>query len=183
MSIRVIVVAALTGFFAFGSGCDNTHCEEGAVCLDGEETESLRGRECLMYCARLGTCGAAQADDFDQCTKDCEKSFQKAPQATARLCACAEWSACEDVVEGRCSSPSSGTGGAPNGTGGAPNGTGGGCTRGCTAGASGAGGSPTDAGVSGSSGDAARSCTRDCDCPLSDLCRGGYCIPAEAAAD
>ncbi len=197
MSIRVIIAATFAGVFATGAGCDNTHCEEGAVCLDGEETEELRADECLMYCARLSTCDAPQADDFERCVKHCQKRFREAPRETAELCACAEWSRCEDLVQGRCS-PHPGAGGSggqgAGGHGGQASGGTAGSTCGGTAGSGGAGaaggtsgsganaGTGPDAGVAGSAGTGSPpACTRDCDCPLPDFCRGGVCVPPEAA--
>ncbi|HEY6555678.1 MAG TPA: hypothetical protein VI072_00335 [Polyangiaceae bacterium] len=191
MSMRVILIAAFAGLFVAGSGCDNTHCEEGAVCLDGEEVSGVREDECLMYCARLSTCGAPQAEDFGRCAEQCEKRFKEAPQETAELCACAEWSRCSDLVEGRCS-PHPGAGGSSGqatggtgGTGGYAAGGTGGHAAGGGAGGAGSGGSAgalSDAGAAGSGGTSSEaSCTRDCDCPLPDFCRGGVCVPPEAA--
>lgn len=198
MSIRVIVAASFAGLFASGAGCDNTHCEEGAVCLDGEETESRRADECLMYCARLSTCEAPQAEDFERCVNRCEKRFHEAPRETAELCACAEWSRCEDLAEGRCSPHPGASGSGGQGAGGS-SGQGAGGSAGHTAGghggsscggaggAGGAGGTggsagaPLDGGVAGSAGGSPPSCARDCDCPLPNFCRGGVCVPPEAA--
>jgi hypothetical protein len=184
MSIRVVFASVFAAFLALGPGCDNEICEEGSVCLDGEEVERFGARECLMYCARLSTCGAPQAEDFDGCVEDCEHRFKDAPRETAELCACSEWSACDDLVEGRCSRHP-GAGGRDGSGGSSTAGTagqgGGAGSGGSSCGGAGGSSTPSDAGVAGTGGSSPLTCNRDCDCPLPDLCRGGVCVPPEAA--
>jgi len=178
MSISIrIVGASLCALFLFsGAACNNTHCEEGAYCMDGKPRPDHAGRECLLLCGKLSACGAAEAADFDGCVADCEQRFESEPQTTAVLCACAEWSSCEDLSNRRCSDlPGPGNGGAA-GAGG--NGGAGGSTAGGSGGAGGTGGT---AGSGGSSAGTAGTgsllpCGRDCDCPLPDVCVDGVCV-------
>lgn len=160
MSIRTTIVS-LAGFvlLAAGSGCEISHCEQGAVCTDEDEDD--RGDQhgidprvlCIAYCDRLDVCGAPQADDFDECVESCEERFDRSPERTLALCECAESSRCADVIEGRCTSKGTGTAGKGSGgrsnEGGSTNVSGGPSAGGSTAGGASAAGGPGS--VAGSS--------------------------------
>ena len=197
MSIRIMGASLFVLALLSGSGCNNTNCEQGAYCGDGEpQLKRPGGRECLMLCGQLALCDAPQARDFNACVADCEVRFESEPEETAMLCACAEWSSCEDITKNRCSDRPHGTGGS-SGSGASGGSSGAGATSG---GASGASGSAGTAGAAGSGGTGAAgsggtgtagsggsgaagtggsgpiTCGRDCDCPLPDVCVGGYCV-------
>jgi hypothetical protein len=204
MSIRIMGASLSLFVLALfsGSGCNNTNCEQGAYCVDGEGSPKLGGgRECQMFCGRLAACGAPQADDFEACVADCDARFESTPEEAAVMCACAEWSSCDDIKHGRCSDPPRGSGGA-SGSGGSGGASGSGATGGASgsSGTGGAGGTGGTAGVAGTGGTGAAgtgaagtggtgaagtggtggsgpiACGRDCDCPLPDVCVGGYCV-------
>jgi hypothetical protein len=198
MSIRIMGACLFVLALFSGSGCNNTRCEEGAYCVDGEGTAQRGGgRECQMFCGRLAACGAPQADDFEACVADCDARFESTPEETAVMCACAEWSSCDDIKHGRCSEPPHGSGGA-SGSGGDGGASGSGATTGGASGSNGSGGTGGTAGVAGAGGTGAAgtngasgtgatatggaggsepiTCGRDCDCPLPDVCVGGYCV-------
>ena len=164
MSIRIVGASLCVLVMFSEAGCHNTNCEQGAYCVDGEPVPAKpAGRECLLYCGKLAACGGDGDSDFDGCVADCEARFESEPEATAVLCACAEWSSCDDVKRRRCSEP-------PNhGSGGSAG--------------SGGGSGGTDAGVAGSGGSGGTApipCGRDCDCPLPDVCVGGFCTAPDA---
>ncbi len=180
MFIRIMGASFLVLALFSGSGCNNTNCQDGAYCGDGKRAPEHAGRECLMLCGRLALCDAPEAQDFNACVADCDARFESEPEQTAMLCACAEWSSCEDLSRKRCSQPpgsggSAGVGGASGsgGTGAAGSGGTGAAGSGGT-GAAGSGGS--SAGTVGSGGSGPIACGRDCDCPLPDVCVGGYCV-------
>jgi hypothetical protein len=183
------------------SGCTITTCEEGADCdgndHGGRDDDDDEHEQCVSYCGRLSVCGAPQARDFDDCVEACEDRLEALPERTAELCACAERSRCEDVIDGRCTEPGSGgqggsggssyggstsQGGAPGkggtSSGGAPSNGGsssGGWTTGGTS--SGTGGSSeggSDAGGAGGE-DPGFACTCSCQCPSGQSCVSGYC--------
>ncbi len=155
----------------------------------GSDDEGL----CVSYCARLSACGAKQADDIEDCIDACEDRFDHAYDYQRELCACSEWSSCEDLEDGRCSSEhpepvpvpvggsssaggSTSSGGAGSSTGGstAPTGS---CGDG---GASGSGGAAAGGGgVGGEAPDLPppTPCVRDCDCLITEWCVDGYCGP------
>jgi len=174
MSIRISIAALVTfAALAGGAGCNISHCEGGADCSpDGSDEKGQgdvdRGQICSEYCARVSICGGSQAHDFSGCVEACEARFEVLPEETERLCACAAWSSCGDVIEGRCSEDPQGGGGTTasggtTGSGGAPS----------SGGGSGAGGT-------GSGGEAGSStgtpCSGDCDCAAGTSCVDGYCI-------
>jgi hypothetical protein len=170
MSIRIIGASLFVLALFSGTGCNNTNCEQGAYCVDGEPAPKRDGgRECLMLCGQLALCGAPQAEDFNACVADCDARFESDPEETAMLCACAEWSSCEDITNNRCSDRPHGSGG--SGSGGASGASGSGASGG-TAGAVGSAGT----GAAGTGGTGPITCGRDCDCPLPDVCVGGYCV-------
>jgi hypothetical protein len=218
MSIRIMGASLFVLALFSGTGCNNTNCEQGAYCVDGEGTAKRdSGRECQMFCGRLAACGAPHADDFEACVADCDARFESTPEEAAVMCACAEWSSCDDIEHGRCSEPPRGSGGA-SGSGGSGGASGSGATGGAsgssgtggtasvggtggtgaagTNGASGTGaggvggtgaagvggtgaagvGGTGAAGVGGTGGSGPIACGRDCDCPLPDVCVGGYCV-------
>jgi len=186
MSIRIIGASLFVLALFSGSGCNNTNCEDGAYCVDGERTDKRPGRECVMLCGRLALCDAPQAQDFNACVADCDGRFESDPEQTAMLCACAEWSSCEDITRNRCSEPPPGSGGSSgsansSGAAGASgsDGSAGASASGGT-GAGGSGGTGTTGtggtGAAGTGGAAPIACGRDCDCPLPDVCVGGYCV-------
>jgi hypothetical protein len=116
---KSIVLGSLLGslFLLASSGCDIETCEEGASCAFSETGDAPKApdaddhEQCLRYCVRVSVCGGSQADDIDECVEECETRFDVARTETAELCACAEWSSCEDVREGRCSDGGGGRGG------------------------------------------------------------------------
>ena len=168
MSIRIVGASVCLLFLFSEAACNNTNCEQGAYCVEGEaESPRRAGRECLLYCGKLTACDADEAADFDGCVADCEARFESDPETTAVLCACSEWSSCHDVKERRCSEPPNHGSGGGSGTGGA------------SGGSAGSGGAP-DAGSEGSGGSAPIPCGRDCDCPLPDVCVGGFCTAPDA---
>jgi uncharacterized membrane protein YgcG len=166
MSIRVSIVSVgfVCALFS-GSGCNIETCEEGAVCGDDSKKDHGEDKQCAVYCARVTICDP-NAVEFNDCVDTCESGFESDPEATAQLCACAEWSTCSDIVGGHCS--------AKPGTGGT-SGSGGSATGGTSAGGTSAGG--TGAGGSGAT-DAGTACAHDCDCPAGENCVSGYCAPA-----
>jgi hypothetical protein len=172
MTIRTILVCVSTAAVALfaAAACEINNCEEGASCDDWRGSDSRRA-ECTNYCARLSVCGAAQGRDFDECIDACQDRYERLPEETHRLCACADASSCGDVTEGRCSQPS-GSGGTCNscGSGGSPTGNGGS--------SNGSGGSPATGGVgSGTGGDSPGPvCQAACDCPASQNCVAGLCV-------
>jgi hypothetical protein len=162
MGIRVAVVslAVVCALFT-GSGCNIEHCEEGSTCK-GDDDDSWNeggGKECTMFCARLTLCGEV-GSGFQACVDECEASFQSDPQGQATLCACAEWSSCEDLSERKCSPKPSGSGGSGGGSGG-----------------NAAGGASGSGGGAGSAGSPGTPCAHDCDCPANEYCVGGLCAP------
>jgi hypothetical protein len=188
MSIRIVGASLCVLALFSGAACHNTNCEQGAYCVDGEPAPKRAGRECLLYCGKVGACGGDEAQDYDACVADCEARFESEPEETAVLCACAEWSSCDDVKQRRCSAlPNPNTGGAA-GTGGNASGGAAGSSGGA-AGSGGAGGATTDGGPAGSGGTAGSGsggttstipCGRDCDCPLPDVCVAGFCTAPDA---
>jgi hypothetical protein len=199
MSIRIMGASLFVLALLSGAGCNNTKCEQGAYCVDGEGEPKRPARECLMLCGQLALCDAPQAEDFNACVTDCDARFESEPEETAKLCACAEWSSCEDITKNRCSDRPPHASGGASGTGaGGSSGTSGG-TAGAvgTGGAGAAGSAGTGAagtggtgaagtggtgaagtggtGAAGTGGSGPISCGRDCDCPLPDVCVNGYC--------
>ena len=161
MTIRTILVclsAAVSTLFA-AAACEIHNCEEGALCNEDWKDPDAHRAECTMYCGRLSVCGAAQARNFDDCLDACQERYQRLPEETRYLCACAERSSCGDVTEGRCSEPS-GSGGSCNscGNGGAPSGNG--------------GASPAMGGETSGA-----TCEAACDCPATQNCVAGHCVP------
>jgi hypothetical protein len=202
MSIRIIGASLFVLALFSGTGCNNTNCEQGAYCVDDEPPlKRPGGRECLMLCGQLALCAAPQADDFNACVADCDARFESEPEETAMLCACAEWSSCEDITRNRCSDRPHGSGG--SGSGGASGASGSGASGGTAGavgsagtgaagtggtGAAGSGGTGAagtggtgaagsgGTGAAGTGGTGPITCGRDCDCPLPDVCVGGYCV-------
>jgi hypothetical protein len=206
---KTMVMGSLLGLWLATavSGCEIENCERGAHCGDGEEHDGVDDDEreqCENYCVRVSICGGPGADDLDECIEACEVRFDILPKQTAELCACAEWSSCEDVNNGRCSDPGTGgsggsstggssTGGSSNqggstasgGTaqGGAPAQGGAASTGGSPAGGSSStGGSATCQGGSssggesgGAAGEGSGACTCDCDCSSGERCVEGLC--------
>jgi hypothetical protein len=184
MSLRMTIAtgAAAVGLI-MGVGCNISTCEEGSDC-DGDwdkdhENVAEETEKCTVYCGRVSVCGGHQAGDFDGCVSSCEKRFEALPDETARICACAEWSSCSDVNEGRCSEEPSGSGGSASCPGGCNTGSGGssssaGSSSGGTASSGGAA-----SGGSGAGGEAGANpgipCTGDCDCAGGTICIAGYC--------
>jgi hypothetical protein len=187
------------------SGCNITTCEEGADCdgkdHDGDSDDNDDEHEqCVSYCGRLSVCGAPQARDFEACVEACEERFEVLPERTAELCACAEQSRCEDVIDGRCTEPGTGGQGGSGGSsyggstsqGGAP-GNGGSSSGGSPSngGSNSSGGSYTNGGSNSSGGsssgtggsdaggaggeDPGIACTCSCQCPSGQSCVSGYC--------
>jgi hypothetical protein len=185
---RIEVLAGIFALFA-GAGCDIRHCEGAAKCDDMDDLDRP-GRDehpqCISYCGRINLCGGPRGEDIEGCISACEERFRLLPDETAALCACAPQSSCSDVNEGRCSAPpgpggsssggaSSGTGGVASGSGGNPPAAGGASSMGGTSSSGGtgtgaAGGAPVDAGPASGT-----PCVRDCDCPATETCIGGFC--------
>lgn len=189
MSIRVSIVSVAVVCALFSSsGCNIENCEEGAVCNEDDSKHAGDDKQCAVYCARVTICDP-HAVEFSDCVDTCESGFETDPEITAQLCACAEWSSCEDITSGHCSAKPNGSGG--NGSGGSN--TGGQSSGGTSAGGTNAGGTSaggTSAGGASGSGsggsstggsgatDAGTACAHDCDCPALEECVGGYCAPA-----
>ncbi|MFZ5893712.1 MAG: hypothetical protein ACOY0T_21805 [Myxococcota bacterium] len=188
MTIRTIVVslsAVVATLFA-ASACEIHNCEHGATCNEDDwEDDDHQHAECTSYCGRLSVCGAEQAGDFGKCVDSCRERYKRLPEETHRLCACAEASSCNDVIEGRCSQPqgsggncnSCGSGGNTNANGGAPvagtnSGNGGTTNGGSNSGSGGATGGTNN----GSGGNLGTPCNAACDCPVDYSCVSGYCV-------
>ena len=182
MRIRTVFVslsAAIVAMFATVA-CEIHTCEEGATCHDGEWGGDQVHSECTSYCGRLSVCGAEQAHDFDKCVDSCQDRYERLPDETHRLCACAPASSCADVIEGRCSPPNPNGGGSGGSctscsSGGSPNGSpNGGAPAGGASYAS--GGSSSPSGGSASGGEPGVSCQASCDCPSGQSCVSGHCV-------
>ncbi len=153
---------------------------------------------CGSYCARLSACGASQADDIEACIDACEDRFEYAHDYQRDLCECSEWSSCEDLEQGRCSSENPEpvpvpVGGSTSVGGGTSSGSAGSSTGGSTSpGPCGEGGAPSSGGQGGAGGASGGGgqggqggqapnlppptpCVRDCDCALTEWCVDGYC--------
>ena len=195
MTIRMLIVSLSATFVAISAalGCEIHTCEDGATCTDKDWGNDDRHVQCTTYCGRLSTCGAPQAEDFDDCVDACKTRFERLPEETHRLCECAPRSSCGDVIEGRCSPQPGGSGGSCNAcaTGGASSGNpSGGSAPGGSANASGGDGNPSGGSTvggassgsggasSGTGGDTGTSCQAACDCPVDQACVSGHCVAA-----
>ncbi|HEV8245217.1 MAG TPA: hypothetical protein VGP93_05590 [Polyangiaceae bacterium] len=187
LSVFALGVAATSS-----AGCNIESCDG-----DCGISAPSSGATCETYCGRLDVCSSGQGTDFDGCVNTCETRLEEAHDYQATLCACASWSSCADLEQGRCSPSDDGSagstahGGSSSSAGGSTNASGGRESGGATddggepgtcscdasggAPEAGSGGASAEAGMSAGGAAGQAPCDSNCECMAGQYCDQGYC--------
>ncbi|HEX6239919.1 MAG TPA: hypothetical protein VFZ61_03455 [Polyangiales bacterium] len=83
-----------TALGALSAGCEITTCDEGAICLENDDSAS---HHCSLLCRRLADCGRIDDDQRGACIDACEESYDRDSDDVEDYCECASDTTCRNL--------------------------------------------------------------------------------------